>query len=320
MLLSIFIELVGKNNEESLKNDMALFRTLQESRQEEMLRKSEEYQEETRKAEVLNRTMGCVGKVVGALLTVASVVAAAFTGGAALGLAAASLALILTDGIVKAATGISFIQEALNPVIQHVLKPLMDIIGKAVAEILKGFGVDKTSAEMVGNILGAILAAVTSVVVIAGVAILGKGAVSKLGHVLKKMMDEAVKKLLPDVLKHVMRNGNQILSHGIQRLAGVSGSRAVLLNKTVLGVSGANTAAQSGATVAEGVFLKKASDAFADFTLSRFSSEQLRQWLKQAVDIFEDNNKMALELQKTLSSVIRQHSDTSRFVLRQIRA
>lgn len=117
MLLSIFIELVGKNNEESLKNDMALFRTLQESRQEEMLKKSEEYQEETRKAEVLNRTMGCVGKVVGALLTVASVVAAAFTGGAALGLAAASLALILTDGIVKAATGTSFIQEALNPVI-----------------------------------------------------------------------------------------------------------------------------------------------------------------------------------------------------------
>ena len=204
--------------------------------------------------------------------------------------------------------------------IQHVLKPLMDIIGKAVTEILKGFGVDKASAEMVGNILGAILAAVTSVVVIAGVAILGKGAVSKLGHVLKKMMDEAVKKLLPDVLKHVMRNGNQILSHGIQRLAGVSGSRAVLLNKTVLGVSGANTAVQSGATVAEGVFLKKASDAFADFTLSRFSSEQLRQWLKQAVDIFEGNNKMALELQKTLSSVIRQHSDTSRFVLRQIRA
>ena len=215
----------------------------------------------------------------------------------------------------KAATGTSFIQEALNPVIQHVLKPLMDIIGKAVTEILKGFGVDKASAEMVGNILGAILAAVTSVVVIAGVAILGKGAVSKLGHVLKKMMDEAV-----NVLKHVMRNGNQILSHGIQRLAGVSGSRAVLLNKTVLGVSGANTAVQSGATVAEGVFLKKASDAFADFTLSRFSSEQLRQWLKQAVDIFEGNNKMALELQKTLSSVIRQHSDTSRFVLRQIRA
>ncbi|HEC8710317.1 TPA: type III secretion system translocon subunit SctE [Salmonella enterica subsp. enterica serovar Poona] len=320
MLLSIFIELVGKNNEESLKNDMALFRALQESRQEDMLRKSEEYQEETRKAEVLNRTMGCVGKVVGALLTVASVVAAAFTGGAALGLAAASLALILADGIVKATTGTSFIQEALNPVIQHVLKPLMDIIGKAVAEILKGLGVDRETAEMAGNILGAIVAAVASVVVIMGVAILGKGAVSKLGHVLKKMMDEAIKKLLPDALKQAMQNGSRILSHGMQRLAGTQGSRAALLNKTVLGVSGANTAAQSGATVAEGVFLKKASDAFAGFTLSRFSGEQLRQWLKQAVDTFGDNNKMALELQKTLSSVIRQHADTSRFVLRQIRA
>ncbi|EAM8390744.1 pathogenicity island 1 effector protein SipB, partial [Salmonella enterica] len=159
-----------------------------------------------------------------------------------------------------------------------------------------------------------------SVVVIMGVAILGKGAVSKLGHVLKKMMDEAIKKLLPDALKQAMQNGSRILSHGMQRLAGTQGSRAALLNKTVLGVSGASTAAQSGATVAEGVFLKKASDAFAGFTLSRFSGEQLRQWLKQAVDTFGDNNKMALELQKTLSSVIRQHADTSRFVLRQIRA
>ncbi|HCZ4708602.1 TPA: type III secretion system translocon subunit SctE [Salmonella enterica subsp. enterica serovar Saintpaul str. CFSAN004144] len=316
LLLSMFIELVGKNNEESLNNDMALFRTLQESRKEEMLRKSEEYQEETRKAEVLNRTMGCIGKVVGALLTVASVVAAAFTGGAALGLAAASLALILADGIVKASTGTSFIQQALNPVIQHVLKPLMDIVGKVVSEILQKLGVDKAKAEMVGNILGAIVAAVASVAVIVAVAILGKSAVSKLGHVLNKMMGEAIKKLLPDVLKHVMQNGSRILTHGTQRLAGISGS----LDKAMLGLRSTNTTLQSGGAVAEGVFLKKASDAFASFTLARFSGEQLRQWLKQAVETFGDNNKITLELQKTLSSVIQQHSDASHFVLRQIRA
>lgn len=315
MLLTMFIELVGKNNEDSLSNDMALFRTLQESRQEEMLRKSEEYQEETQKAEALNRTMGCIGKVAGALLTIGSIVAAVFTGGAALGLAAASLALILADNIVKASTGTSFIQQALNPIIQHVLKPLMDIIGKVVSEILQKLGVDKATAEMVGNILGAIVAAVASVAVIVAVAILGKGAVSKLGHVLNKMMGEAIKKLLPDVLKHVMRNGSRILTHGMQRLAGISGS----LDKAMLGLRSANTAVQSGGAVAEGVFLKKASDAFASFTLARFSGEQLQQWLKQAVEIFGENNKIPLELQKTLSSVIQQHSDASHFILRQVR-
>lgn len=320
MLLSIFIELVGKNNEESLKNDMALFRTLQESRQKEMLKKSEEYLAETQKAEELNRTMGCVGKVLGALVTVASVVAAVFTGGAALVLAAVSLALILADEIVKASTGISFIQQALNPVIQHVLKPLMDIIGKVISDVLKGLGMNSATAEMVGNILGAVVAAVAMVVVIVGVAVLGKGAVAKLGDVLGRMMNEMVKKLLPDVLKQVMQNGSRVLTQGVQRLAGVSGRQSIILNKMALGMTGGNVIAQSGGAIAEGVFLKKASDAYASFSMALFSGEQIRMWLKEAVEKFGDNNNITQELQKTLSSVIQQHSDTSRSVLRQIRA
>ncbi|EBS3610404.1 pathogenicity island 1 effector protein SipB [Salmonella enterica subsp. enterica serovar Poona] len=321
MLLSIFIELVGKNNEESLNNDMALFRALQESRKDEMLRKSEEHQEETRKAEALNRTMGCIGKVVGALITVGSVIAAVFSGGAALGLAAAGLALMLADGIVKAATGTSFIQQALNPVVQYVLKPLMDIIGKAISEVLKGIGVDKNMAEMVGNIMGAIVSAIATVAVVVAVAVFGKSAVSTLGNILNKMFGENIKKLLPDVLKHVIQNSSKILTQGMQRITGRPGGEVIgnALNKTVLGMSSANTAVQSGAGVAEGVFLKKASDAFADFTLARFSGEQLQQWLKQAVELFGNNSKIALELQKTLSSVIQQHSDASRFISRQIR-
>ncbi|SUG71798.1 pathogenicity island 1 effector protein [Salmonella enterica subsp. enterica] len=56
-----------------------------------MEKKSAEFQEETRKAEETNRIMGCIGKVLGALLTIVSVVAAVFTGGASLALAAVGL-------------------------------------------------------------------------------------------------------------------------------------------------------------------------------------------------------------------------------------
>ncbi len=55
-----FIEIVGKNTEESLQNDLALFNALQEGRQAEMEKKSAEFQEETRKAEETNRIMGCI--------------------------------------------------------------------------------------------------------------------------------------------------------------------------------------------------------------------------------------------------------------------
>ncbi len=48
--------------------------------------------------------MGCIGKVLGALLTIVSVVAAVFTGGASLALAAVGLAVMVADEIVKAAT------------------------------------------------------------------------------------------------------------------------------------------------------------------------------------------------------------------------
>ncbi|ENE9986686.1 SPI-1 type III secretion system needle tip complex protein SipB, partial [Salmonella enterica subsp. enterica serovar Newport] len=100
MLMAMFIEIVGKNTEESLQNDLALFNALQEGRQAEMEKKSAEFQEETRKAEETNRIMGCIGKVLGALLTIVSVVAAVFTGGASLALAAVGLAVMVADEIV----------------------------------------------------------------------------------------------------------------------------------------------------------------------------------------------------------------------------
>lgn len=84
--------------------------------------------------------MGCVGKIVGALLTIASVIGAVFSGGASLALAAVGLALMVADEIVKAATGTSFIQQALNPIMEAVLKPLMEAIGKAISKALEALG------------------------------------------------------------------------------------------------------------------------------------------------------------------------------------
>ncbi|MGS9092666.1 type III secretion system translocon subunit SctE, partial [Salmonella enterica subsp. enterica serovar Infantis] len=75
-------------------------------------------------------------------LTIVSVVDAVITGGASLALAALGIAVMVAEEIVKAATGVSFIQHALNPIMEHVLKPLIDLIGKAITKTLEGIGVD----------------------------------------------------------------------------------------------------------------------------------------------------------------------------------
>ena len=336
MLMAMFIEIVGKNTEESLQNDLALFNALQEGRQAEMEKKSAEFREETRKAEETNRIMGCIGKVLGALLTIVSVVAAVFTGGASLALAAVGLAVMVADEIVKAATGVSFIQQALNPIMEHVLKPLMELIGKAITKALEGLGVDKKTAEMAGSIVGAIVAAIAMVAVIAVVAVVGKGAAAKLGNALSKMMGETIKKLVPNVLKQLAQNGSKLFTRGMQRITsgpGNVGSKMGLqtnalskelvgntLNKVALSMEVTNTAAQSAGGVAEGVFIKNASEALADFMLARFAMDQIQQWLKQSVEIFGENQKVTAELQKAMSSAVQQNADASRFILRQSRA
>lgn len=326
MLMAMFVELVGKNSEESLQNDLALFQALQEGRQAEMEKKSSEYQKEVRKSEELNRVMGCVGKILGALLTIVSVVAAVFTGGTSLALAAVGLALMVADEMCQAFAGFSFIQEALKPLMENVLKPLMELIGKAISKELEAHGLNKNTAEMVGAIVGAVLAAVVMIAAIVVVVLLGKGAAAtNFGKMLSKLLGNAIKKIVPDVLKTLAKNAGSTIG----RVAEKVGLRTDKLGKELMAnrlktfaVAGevVNAGTQAGGGVASGVFMKKASDAMADFYLARTSVEQISRWLEQAVETFSDSQKVTQELNKAMSAALQQNAEASRFVLRQSRA
>lgn len=333
MLMAMFVELIGKNSEESLQNDLALFQALQEGRQKEMEKKSSEYLEEVRKAEELNRIMGCIGKILGALLTIVSVVSAAFTGGASLALAAVGIALMVADEIVKATTGMSFMEEALKPLMDKVLKPLMELIGKAITKALESFGVDKKTAELAGSIAGAILAAVAMVVVVVVVALVGKGAAAKLGNAMSKLLGDAIKKIVPEVMKELAKGGSKLLSQGMQRLSSVLGdigsklglqtdaiSKQLITNtlqRTLIVGEVVNVATQAGGNLAQGVFMKNASDAMADFSLAHASMAQLEQWMKQAVENFAETQKITQEMNRTMSAALQQNAEAGRFVMRQ---
>ncbi|KVT72960.1 type III secretion system translocon subunit SctE [Burkholderia ubonensis] len=336
MLMAMFLELVNKNSEESLKSDLAMFQALQEGRQKEMEKKSAEYKEEVRKAEELNRVMGCIGKILGALLTIVSVVAAAFTGGASLALAAVGVALMVADQIVKAATGVSFMQEALKPLMENVLKPLMELISKAITKALEAVGVDKKTAELVGSIVGAVLAAVAMVAVMVVVAVVGKGAATKLGGALSKMLGDTIKKIVPSVLKEVAKNGSKLLSQGAQRLTnalGNAGSKVGLrtdalgkemmantLNKVMIGGQAAQTGTQMGGDVAQGVFMQRALEAMADFNLARAAMDQIKKLIEEAVELYTDSQRLTQELHAAMSNALQEDGVAGRFILRHTHA
>ncbi|WP_175648885.1 type III secretion system translocon subunit SctE, partial [Burkholderia pseudomallei] len=71
-------------------------------REAERQNRSDEYQAQAKKAEEMQKTMGCIGKIVGWVITAVSFAAAAFTGGASLALAAVGLALAVGDEISRA--------------------------------------------------------------------------------------------------------------------------------------------------------------------------------------------------------------------------
>ncbi|TFZ48677.1 pathogenicity island 1 effector protein SipB [Serratia proteamaculans] len=332
LLMAMFVELIGKNSEESLKNDLELFKSMQESRQKEMEKKAAEFQEEVRKAEQLNRIMGCIGKILGALLTIVGVVGAIFSGGASLALAAVGVALMVIDQVVAAATGVSFMEKALQPLMDKIIKPLMELVSKAIGNALKAFGVDKATADKVGAIAGAILAAVAMVYLVVLVAIVGKGAAAKLGNVMSKFLDEAIKKIVPNVIREFAKGSSKVLSQGINRLTSAvsdvgskvgSNNPALLANNINAAVTVGNlvnTVSQTGGNLAQAALMNQASDAMAEFTLSQTAIERLQQWMKQAVESFADRQKAINELIELSAAAHGQNAAAGRFIQQQIRA
>ncbi|PKC36069.1 type III secretion system protein [Pantoea ananatis 15320] len=217
-LMALMAQLINKSSSEDLQTSAELKQKLAEAAAKDAEKKAKEYEEEVRKAEEMQKTMGCIGKVLGWIVTALSFAAAAFTGGASLALAAVGLALAIGDEISQAVTGRSFMADAMQPLMDAIVKPLMEMMGKIFSAILQSFGIDKDTADMVGQILGAIAAAA---ILVAGVMVAGSVMSKVFGTVMKKIgVDvaekasktmannvavEVEKEVVKDVTKNVVR-------------------------------------------------------------------------------------------------------------------
>ncbi|WP_176091311.1 type III secretion system translocon subunit SctE [Burkholderia ambifaria] len=162
---------------------------------EDLKVQNEEFEKQVAAAGVAGDVMGCGGTILQALFTVFGVLAAAFTGGASLAFAVTFLAV---DAVVQATTGKSMVE--------HVLVPLAKALSVVATELLKGLGVDASTASNVGNVIGMVAAAV---MIVAAMVV---GARVQVG------------KLVSTAVTHVMRQVSQLAQVAARSLRAVQGA------------------------------------------------------------------------------------------------
>lgn len=204
-LLAIVAELINKSASEDLQAGASLKQKLAEAAAKDAEKKAREYDIEQRKAEELQKTMGCIGKILGWAITIVGFAAAIFTGGASLALAAVGLALMAGDAVYQAVTGDSFIQQAMQPIMEHIIKPLMELLAKYGSSILEQLGVDNATAALIGEIMGAIAAVVLliAVAMVAG-SLIGKLADKLSSAAIMQSTREATKRMLQRMMDNTI--------------------------------------------------------------------------------------------------------------------
>ncbi len=321
LLISMFIQLVDKNSQQALESDSELFQKIQNSVQLDMKQQAEKAAQELRKAETLNKAMGCAGKILGGLITAISVVGAVFTGGASLAFAAVGIALMVADQIGKAITGTSFMEKMLNPVMEKVLQPLIAALSKAITQMLEKMGVDSATANMIGNIVGAVIA----VALIIAVALVGKAAASKVAtSALGKMVAEAVKKLVPDMLKNISTKSGAMVSNSIKRLMDRMSlkSDAASLHKVGNRVNQANNYAiaanvgtQGGLGVAKGIAENNVHKSLSRMTIADSVLEQIKKLLSDLVELFTSSQTTVHQLWSELYNRQLKSAETTKLMV-----
>jgi invasin B len=330
-------DLIAKSNVEELDTKQKLYHEMQVKREEAAQKKSDEYQEQVKKAEEMQKTMGCIGKIVGWLVTIVSVVAAWETGGASLALAAVGVALMAGDEICQAATGTSFMEQAMQPFMDAILKPMMNFFASAVTKALQACGVSSDEAKLAGAIIGAI---VTAVVVVAAVVVgsaVAEGVMDAIAPAIKnaidKVMDSGVGKEVVRMVEEIIEKLGveemmEVMSKGMTRLGSAVGvntaedaekmATRMEMGAVALGVG--NEVVQTAGSIVVGLKEKAAMEALAAVKMALADIKALGTMIKDALEAFAAQNRVLSQLMQEMSDASQTEASAGALVLRNARA
>lgn len=325
-LMALMSQLIDKSASEDLDASSQLKQKLAEAAQKDAEKKAKEYEEQARKAEETQKTMGCIGKIIGWAITAIGFIAAAFTGGASLALAAIGLALAVGDEIYQAATGESFMQKAMEPLMKSVIQPMMKFFGDMFTALLEVCGVDKSTAEMAGQIMGAVTAAIMMVVgmVIAssvmskiGGGVIGKIA-SKAAEATSKKMTQLMQKVISSSARQTIKRVTEKFSRALSINEVKVAKYANYVNKVNVGAEFATDTAISSANIYTAELLVKASRAQAKMMNDNALQDVLNQMLDQSIERFKNRIAVANQIVKKMADIADHNLQTGKYISRQM--
>ncbi|MEG2804535.1 type III secretion system translocon subunit SctE [Stenotrophomonas sp.] len=319
-LLALLQEIIGKANDRKLEAEIKLVVEVLKAREAENVRRSVEYQEELEKADRAQKKMGCIGKIVGWVLTVVAVVAAPFTGGASMVLAGIGLALAIGEEL-----GLDIMGKLLDPVMKLIMKAVK-AMGDVIGSVLKSLGVSEALVDKMKDALGAIaVAAIIIATVFVSKKLAGTLAVQAIGKQVMRAVANAVSKALPQMLKsagHLAKQSVDDVAKAITRTAAkVTGSsadnlavRAGQAAKASQALQFANQTSQSVGTIVVANMYVNAAQLLADLELGLADAKIFRDLMQKIFDQFVATSNLVEILFRQMVDVQEADHEAARFI------
>ncbi|WP_128420691.1 type III secretion system translocon subunit SctE [Xanthomonas theicola] len=329
-------ELMLNTGETRSETQQKLLEVQQDVRVKKLAKDAAKAETELAKIEAMNKAMGCIGKILGAVVTAVVVVGAAFTGGASLALAGIGLALMVADEIHQAVTGNSFMEQAMKP-LMNLLQPLLQFVMDKVAGAMESLGVDAQTAKMVAMI--AVSVAMAAAVV--ALAVTGAGSaiasavsnvVGKLSSVLTKVLEKTIAKLIPEALKKSISQmakqmssaATRMFDSAIERLGLFSdlSSKQVYasnLGRVSAGVNFGKTVIDGGLEVGVQAANQQVARTMADVKFTMSELDLLNDMFASLLDQFKKTLNVSQEFFRHASDAIDQRTSTGAAITRAVR-
>ncbi len=319
-LLAVLQEIIGKANDAKLEADTRLVQEVLRLREAENLRRSQEYQDELAKAEAAQKKMGCIGKIIGWVVTVVAVVAAPFTGGASMVLAGIGLALAIGEEL-----GLNIMGKIMEPIMKLVME-LVKAVGNVLGDALAFLGVPSDIVDKIKDVLGVIVvAALIIAAVVLTKRVAGTVAVQQLAKAVTRAVTEAISKALPqmikmlaqsaksaidDVAKAIAKTASKVTSSNADTLA----TRAGYATKASHTLQFANQTSQGVGAIVIADMQINAAELLAKLEVGLADSQIFRDLIQKILEYFMQTNNLVADLFKQMANVQESEYETAQFV------
>lgn len=315
------IELLGESAQNKEELNQELFQELQSRLQAHMERESEKYLEEVRKAEALQKTMGCIGKIVGAILAIATIAAGVLTANPVLiAVGVVGAAVMIADSVIKDKTGVSFMSEVMKP-LTIVMQEAIKLFTELYTRLLVGLGVDEDKAREIAQIAGMIQGIVATLAAVALVAVVGAQVIGPMLSAVASKLASMVAQAAPaamQAMKQVATSVGNTLTQMLTQLRSVitNGADPVTLARYAANLEVAqaitefgNVAVQGGLQIKSGQHQAQAAEHLADVRVRMAISEEITTYLTQVVDDYgQAMQNRTRQIEQLFADLQRNHS------------